>query len=259
MLQHSFHRCPLTLALAGAGVRGRRWAGSLRASLPTTPLPGSVYDRPVRGRPSRDGPVLQLLAARWAYACRAAFSVAHSVPLLSCYLLEETPCPPPCSLIRRPWPPRRPPAAPVGPANCGSAPAVSPSRLIPRSAPASGVSLRQLHAGCGEHIEYHKCCPKHGRVPADQIAKGYPVQRRAVRRADRGRLGDAGADRRQDHPPGTLPLPDRIRPDAAGRSQPVPRAGPSGGHEALRRDPPSPAARTNGPSAGPSSPASVNW
>ncbi len=33
---------------------------------------------------------------------------------------------------------------------------------------------RQFHAGCGEHIEYHKCCPKHGRVPADQIAKGYP-------------------------------------------------------------------------------------
>ena len=65
----------------------------------------------------------------------AWLSFAHSLPLLSCYLLEETPCPPPCSSIRRPWLPRHPPAAPVGPANCGSAPAVSPSRLIPPSAP----------------------------------------------------------------------------------------------------------------------------
>ena len=89
--------------------------------------------------------------------------------------------------------------------------------------------------------------------------QGLSLQRRAVRRAERRRPRHAGADRRQDHPPGTLPLPDRIRPDAAGRSQSVPRAGPPGGNEALRRDPPSPAARTNGPSAGPSSPASVNW
>jgi non-homologous end joining protein Ku len=33
----------------------------------------------------------------------------------------------------------------------------------------AGVSLRQLHAGCGEHIEYHKCCPKHGRVQAPLV------------------------------------------------------------------------------------------
>ena len=33
----------------------------------------------------------------------------------------------------------------------------------------AAVSLRQLHAGCGEHIEYHKCCPKHGRVPAPLV------------------------------------------------------------------------------------------
>ena len=49
-----------------------------------------------------------------------------------------------------------------------------PVKAYPTISSSSGVSLRQLHAGCGEHIEYHKCCPKHGRVPADQIAKGYP-------------------------------------------------------------------------------------
>jgi len=34
--------------------------------------------------------------------------------------------------------------------------------------------LRQLHAGCGERIEYRKWCPKHGIVPNDAIIKGYP-------------------------------------------------------------------------------------
>ena len=49
-----------------------------------------------------------------------------------------------------------------------------PVKAYPTISSTAGVSLRQLHAGCGEHIEYHKCCPKHGRVPADQIVKGYP-------------------------------------------------------------------------------------
>ncbi|MCY2996048.1 MAG: TnsA endonuclease N-terminal domain-containing protein [Planctomycetota bacterium] len=49
-----------------------------------------------------------------------------------------------------------------------------PVKAYPTISSTAAVSLRQLHAGCGEHIEYHKCCPKHGRVPADQIAKGYP-------------------------------------------------------------------------------------
>ena len=38
------------------------------------------------------------------------------------------------------------------------------------------IPLRQLHAGCGERIEYKKCCPKHGAVPAEKIVKGYPYQ-----------------------------------------------------------------------------------
>jgi len=38
------------------------------------------------------------------------------------------------------------------------------------------ISLRQLHAACGERIEYRKCCPQHGEVPAEDIVKGYPYQ-----------------------------------------------------------------------------------
>ncbi len=38
------------------------------------------------------------------------------------------------------------------------------------------IPLRQLHALCGERIEYKKCCPKHGEVPAEEIVKGYPYQ-----------------------------------------------------------------------------------
>ena len=36
--------------------------------------------------------------------------------------------------------------------------------------------LRQLHAGCGQRIEYRKCCPEHGAVPPEEIVKGYPYQ-----------------------------------------------------------------------------------
>jgi len=38
------------------------------------------------------------------------------------------------------------------------------------------IPLRQLHAVCGERIEYRKCCPQHGEVPAEEIIKGYPYQ-----------------------------------------------------------------------------------
>jgi DNA end-binding protein Ku len=38
------------------------------------------------------------------------------------------------------------------------------------------IPLRQLHAACGERIEYRKCCPKHGEMPAEEIVKGYPYQ-----------------------------------------------------------------------------------
>jgi DNA end-binding protein Ku len=38
------------------------------------------------------------------------------------------------------------------------------------------IPLRQLHAVCGQRIEYRKCCPEHGEVPAEEIVKGYPYQ-----------------------------------------------------------------------------------
>lgn len=38
------------------------------------------------------------------------------------------------------------------------------------------IPLRQLHALCGQRIEYRKCCPEHGEVPAEEIVKGYPYQ-----------------------------------------------------------------------------------
>lgn len=44
-----------------------------------------------------------------------------------------------------------------------------PVKAYPTISSSSGVALRQLHAGCGEHIEYHKCCLKHGRVPAPPV------------------------------------------------------------------------------------------
>jgi DNA end-binding protein Ku len=36
------------------------------------------------------------------------------------------------------------------------------------------IPLRQLHSLCGQRIEYKKCCPRHGEVPAEEIVKGYP-------------------------------------------------------------------------------------
>jgi len=38
------------------------------------------------------------------------------------------------------------------------------------------IPLRQLHALCGERIEYKKWCPQHGAVPNEEIIKGYPYQ-----------------------------------------------------------------------------------
>ncbi len=38
------------------------------------------------------------------------------------------------------------------------------------------IPLRQLHAVCGQRIEYRKCCPSHDEVPAAEIVKGYPYQ-----------------------------------------------------------------------------------
>jgi len=51
-----------------------------------------------------------------------------------------------------------------------------PVKAYPAIATPPEIPLRQLHAICGERIEYHKCCPKHGKVPAKEIVKGYPYQ-----------------------------------------------------------------------------------
>ena len=48
-------------------------------------------------------------------------------------------------------------------------------KAYPATVTSSGP-LCQLHAGCGQRIAQRKCCPKHGEVPNDQIAKGYPVE-----------------------------------------------------------------------------------
>ncbi|WP_437191528.1 Ku protein [Planctomicrobium sp. SH527] len=34
--------------------------------------------------------------------------------------------------------------------------------------------LCQVHTGCGQKIEYRKCCPVHGQVPNEEIGKAYP-------------------------------------------------------------------------------------
>src|SRR5690242_6178598 len=34
-------------------------------------------------------------------------------------------------------------------------------------------SLHQVHARCGQSIQYRKTCPKHGEVTAEEIAKAY--------------------------------------------------------------------------------------
>ena len=50
------------------------------------------------------------------------------------------------------------------------------------------IPLRQLHAICGERFEYHKCCPQHGKVAAEEIVKGYPYQPEQYVRLSEGEL-----------------------------------------------------------------------
>lgn len=51
-----------------------------------------------------------------------------------------------------------------------------PVKAYPAVATPPEIPLRQLHAVCGQRIEYRKCCPTHGEVPAEEIVKGYPYQ-----------------------------------------------------------------------------------
>ena len=59
----------------------------------------------------------------------------------------------------------------VGKLQLGSV--VVPVKAYTAIATGQDVRLHQLHADCGQRIEYHKCCPQHGHVPQDQIVKGY--------------------------------------------------------------------------------------
>lgn len=51
-----------------------------------------------------------------------------------------------------------------------------PVKAYPAIATPPEIPLRQLHTVCGQRIEYRKCCPEHGEVPAEEIVKGYPYQ-----------------------------------------------------------------------------------
>jgi DNA end-binding protein Ku len=48
-------------------------------------------------------------------------------------------------------------------------------KAYPAVVPKSNSVLHQIHAGCGQRIEYQKTCPVHGAVPADQIAKSFTL------------------------------------------------------------------------------------
>jgi len=48
-------------------------------------------------------------------------------------------------------------------------------KAFPALVPKSNSALHQIHAGCGQRIEYQKTCPVHGTVPADQIAKSFTI------------------------------------------------------------------------------------
>ncbi|QDU92331.1 Ku protein [Lignipirellula cremea] len=64
-----------------------------------------------------------------------------------------------------------------------------PAVVVSRTSP-----LCQIHAGCGEPIEYQKHCPIHGRVPAAEIAKAYPYaagNRLPLQESDLARLAPA--------------------------------------------------------------------
>jgi DNA end-binding protein Ku len=52
-----------------------------------------------------------------------------------------------------------------------------PVRAYPAVAGKTVSHFHLLHAGCGQRLQYQKRCPKHGPVPSDQIAKGYPYAR----------------------------------------------------------------------------------
>lgn len=48
-----------------------------------------------------------------------------------------------------------------------------PIKAYPALASAPQLPAHLLHAGCGQRLRYDKCCPRHGKLDAAAIAKGY--------------------------------------------------------------------------------------
>jgi len=76
---------------------------------------------------------------------------------------QNTPVPAPLRTASR--------ASWVGNLQLGSV--IVPVKAYSAIATSQDSQLHQLHADCGQRIEYRKCCPTHGHVPADQIVKGF--------------------------------------------------------------------------------------
>ena len=51
---------------------------------------------------------------------------------------------------------------------------VVPVKAYPATSTTQTISFNQLHAGCGQRINYHKVCPVHGKVASEAIVRGYP-------------------------------------------------------------------------------------
>ena len=49
-----------------------------------------------------------------------------------------------------------------------------PVKAYPAQSGAAAIHFNQLHANCGQRIQYQKRCPAHGAVQAADIVRGYP-------------------------------------------------------------------------------------
>jgi DNA end-binding protein Ku len=50
---------------------------------------------------------------------------------------------------------------------------VVPVKAYPATSSSDTLSFNQLHADCGQRIQYHKVCPVHGKVDSESIVRGY--------------------------------------------------------------------------------------
>ena len=50
---------------------------------------------------------------------------------------------------------------------------VVPVKAYPVVSTTETISFNQLHADCGQRIQYQKLCPQHGKVEAAAIVRGY--------------------------------------------------------------------------------------